>query len=223
MFFQLARPISHFKPFDWLRPITLINFLFVVFDRFFLKFLYWINKNICIDVTISCFMAKSVRVQVQASKSQFSFYFCSEQSFYLILCSFCLFVHQSASIFYSLVFQVLWPEVFSQHSWSVVARSSCATHCMSLVMRKPVFALCQQRRRRSACASVQSDQRLCYLLLDSTISLGLPKDFGSILKKGGGGGFLALKSHIICSSKKSCMKIKVNIMCFSLNSIFLID
>ena len=56
----------------------------------------------------------------------------------------------------------------------------------------------------------------------SLISLGRPEDFGSIAKRGWG-GFLALKSHIICSSKKSCMKTKVDIVCFSLNSVFLID
>ena len=28
-------------------------------------------------------------------------------------------------------------------------------------MRKPVYAICEQQRCRSACASVQSDQRLC--------------------------------------------------------------
>ena len=38
---------------------------------------------------------------------------------------------------------------------------------MSHVMRKPVFAICEQHRRRSACASVQSDQRLCYSRLRS--------------------------------------------------------
>ena len=32
-------------------------------------------------------------------------------------------------------------------------------------MRKPAFAICKQQRRRSACTSVQSDQRLCYSLL----------------------------------------------------------
>ena len=32
-------------------------------------------------------------------------------------------------------------------------------------MRKPVFALCKQQRHRSACASAQSDQHLCCLLL----------------------------------------------------------
>ena len=67
----------------------------------------------------------------------------------------------------------------------------------------------------------QADSGSCPLPMQ--ISLGLPEDFGSIAKKGVGGGFLALKSHIICSSKKSCMKIKVDIVCFSLNSIFLID
>ena len=31
----------------------------------------------------------------------------------------------------------------------------------SHVMRKPVFAICEQQKRRSACVSAQSDQRLC--------------------------------------------------------------
>ena len=35
--------------------------------------------------------------------------------------------------------------------------------------------------------------------------------------------FLAVESHIICSLKKSCMKTKVDIVCFTLNSVFLID
>ena len=34
-------------------------------------------------------------------------------------------------------------------------------HDMSHVMRKPVLAISEQQRRRSACASAQSDQRLC--------------------------------------------------------------
>ena len=36
---------------------------------------------------------------------------------------------------------------------------------LSYVMRKPVLAICEQQRRRSACASAQSDQRLYCLLL----------------------------------------------------------
>ena len=47
--------------------------------------------------------------------------------------------------------------------------------------------------------------------------------FWKYCKKGGGGGFLALKSRIICSSEKSCMETKADIVCFSLNSVFLID
>ena len=31
-------------------------------------------------------------------------------------------------------------------------------------MRKPVYVICEQQKRRSACASVQSDQRLCFSL-----------------------------------------------------------
>ena len=36
---------------------------------------------------------------------------------------------------------------------------------LSLVMRKPVFVLCEQQRHRSACTSTQSDQHLCCSLL----------------------------------------------------------
>ena len=35
----------------------------------------------------------------------------------------------------------------------------------SPIMRKPVYAICEQQRRRSACASAQSDQHLCCSLL----------------------------------------------------------
>ena len=49
------------------------------------------------------------------------------------------------------------------------------------------------------------------------------RGFWKYCKKGGGGGLLALKIHIICSSKKSCMKTNVDIVCFSLSSMFLID
>ena len=31
-------------------------------------------------------------------------------------------------------------------------------------MRKPVYAICEQQRHRSACTSAQSDQHLCCLL-----------------------------------------------------------
>ena len=38
-------------------------------------------------------------------------------------------------------------------------------------MRKPVYAICEQQRRRSACTSAQSDQRFFVRCLDSIISL----------------------------------------------------
>ena len=38
------------------------------------------------------------------------------------------------------------------------------TTCVGLGARKPVFGMCEQQRRRPACASAQSDQRLCYSL-----------------------------------------------------------
>ena len=37
----------------------------------------------------------------------------------------------------------------------------CLINHLSLVMRIPVFALCEQQRRRSTCTSAQSDQHLC--------------------------------------------------------------
>ena len=36
---------------------------------------------------------------------------------------------------------------------------------LSHVMRKPVYAICEQQRHRSACAFMQSDQRLCCSML----------------------------------------------------------
>ena len=38
-------------------------------------------------------------------------------------------------------------------------------------MRKPVHAICEEQRRRSACASAQPDQRLCFRCLDGIIPL----------------------------------------------------
>ena len=42
---------------------------------------------------------------------------------------------------------------------------SLYNHCLSHVMRKPVCAICEQQRRISACASAQSDQRLCCCII----------------------------------------------------------
>ena len=38
-------------------------------------------------------------------------------------------------------------------------------HYLGLEMRKPVFVGCEQLRCRPACASAQSNQRLCYSLI----------------------------------------------------------
>ena len=43
-----------------------------------------------------------------------------------------------------------------------------------------------------------------------------------MLQRRGRGGYLALESHIICSSIRSCMESKVDVVCYTLNSIFLI-
>ena len=39
-------------------------------------------------------------------------------------------------------------------------------HNIGVDARKPVFGVCEQRRCRPACASVQSDQLLCYSLIN---------------------------------------------------------
>ena len=44
-------------------------------------------------------------------------------------------------------------------------------HYLSHIMRRSVYAICKQQKRRSACASAQSDQRLCFRCLDSIIPL----------------------------------------------------
>ena len=36
-----------------------------------------------------------------------------------------------------------------------------AINILSHIARKPIFTICEQQRHRSACASAQSDQRLC--------------------------------------------------------------
>ena len=38
----------------------------------------------------------------------------------------------------------------------------CCLWYLGLDARKPVFGICEQHRRRPACAPAQSDQRLCY-------------------------------------------------------------
>ena len=52
---------------------------------------------------------------------------------------------------------------------------------MSRIMRKPVYAICEQQRRRSACTSAQSDQHLCFCCLDSIISLVSISEISSLL------------------------------------------
>ena len=45
-----------------------------------------------------------------------------------------------------------------------IIKQHAAKDNLSHVMRKPVYAICEQQRRRSACASAHSDQRVCYSL-----------------------------------------------------------
>ena len=68
---------------------------------------------------------------------------------------------------------IIWSCIFVGSFWNQNWRISIklkrdvkVTHMpckdnMSHVMRKPTFAICEQQRRRSACASAQSDQLFC--------------------------------------------------------------
>ena len=57
---------------------------------------------------------------------------------------------------------------------------SCkSSHPMSHVIT-PVYAICEQQRRRSACTSAQSDQRLCFSCLDSIIPLVSVSEISSL-------------------------------------------
>ena len=55
--------------------------------------------------------------------------------------------------------------IFSVHQRSIPGNKTqqkLITNChWSQFMSKPVYAICKQQRRRSACASAQSDQHLC--------------------------------------------------------------
>ena len=76
--------------------------------------------------------------------------------------TFCIFFH--IHIFWSchvhlFWWMLVWYEVSTFSLWLNFKMFVCCK--MSHVMRKPVYAICEQRRRRSACASAQSDQHLC--------------------------------------------------------------
>ena len=54
---------------------------------------------------------------------------------------------------------------------AVLLELSLIAFIISHAMRKPVYAICEQQRHRSACTSAQLDQHLCFLWLDSIIPL----------------------------------------------------
>ena len=63
------------------------------------------------------------------------------------------------------------PQIFHTQLKLGVFKNLVFNDKMSLVRRKPVFALCEQQRRRSACASAQSDQHFVIRCLDSITPL----------------------------------------------------
>ena len=62
---------------------------------------------------------------------------------------FCWFCQEEAHIINPLYLSLLWNMLSYQE------------YELSQVKRKPVFAICEQQRHRSACTSAQSDQHLC--------------------------------------------------------------
>ena len=67
--------------------------------------------------------------------------------------------HYDKSTVVVVVFTVKLDAINSFPSNTAEVRPICLK--MGHIMRKPVFGICKQQRRRSACASTQSDQRLC--------------------------------------------------------------
>ena len=53
--------------------------------------------------------------------------------------------------------------ILHEPAWGkkIFSKNTKGHTCMSHVVRKPVYAICEQQRHRSACASAQSDQHLC--------------------------------------------------------------
>ena len=84
----------------------------------------------------------------------------------------CFYTQESLDKFF---FQVQWVQanfhvtetvLYWEKNVVLILYTFCFLLCcnMSHVMRKPVYAICEQQRRRSACTSAQSDQCLCYSL-----------------------------------------------------------
>ena len=66
---------------------------------------------------------------------------------------------------------LFWYTLFFVKILKIWTPEKMAVIYMIHVMRKPVLAICEQQRRRSACASAQSVQHLCFRYLDSIIPL----------------------------------------------------
>ena len=88
--------------------------------------------------------------------------------------------YQSVTLSYSAYHPRLLRNICAHSRWrtgvraAVAKRGYCKTQYYtytSHVMTRPVFVICEQQKRRSVCASAQSDQRLRFRCLDSIISL----------------------------------------------------
>ena len=67
--------------------------------------------------------------------------------------------------------QYFW-KIYWKKKLKCLVKSFCnCSITLSHVMRKPVYAICEQQRHISACASSRSDQRLCFRCLDTIIPL----------------------------------------------------
>ena len=63
-----------------------------------------------------------------------------------------------------------WARKCTKKQWTH-GKDKQQSHWLSQVVRKPVFVMCDKQRRKSTCASVQSDQCLCLRCLDSIMHI----------------------------------------------------
>ena len=96
------------------------------------QFMYLVISLLVLRAGCGIWLFQFLIIACLFTKQARHFHVCSEQSLYsivwMLICPFCLFVCQTASISYSLAFQILWPELFFPQSWSIKGMSSYATH-----------------------------------------------------------------------------------------------
>ena len=130
------------------------------------------NKDLISSMTFACKNVSSVKLEHGLS----CLYVCEESELRRFLLHYACFVARCADRLRTIVYLAVHGtksrpryQVSSdcpRHLAAVLRLSEkeqkkTCNHKMSHVLRKPGYAICEQERRRSACASAQADQRLC--------------------------------------------------------------